>query len=324
MSFYDIAKYPTIFLTLLLTGCAMAPGLKSDEKIKLTKQSDSVCITSNPDIARKCALYTIAEISDGLQDAGNYDRGSAYAALGLGTLTGAALGFKAPEDAVKGLAVLSGTLLGLNSVVNSNGQKSVLEKGLKDAVCLIRAFDAVQASSVELKVSEKNFTKAATQPSVRTLSASGLLAKLNIPKETPPEQAAFLKVDASIKAARFEEMTASLSRGFTLLSSAQSAAATELSVGIINVRAEVRKGLAGTVGSSEDILKSQEDRIVAMTGAIIKKRAEMEKKADTPTDGSPEQEGAVNQAKEFVAGTAPVAAAAQGCVSPATQRELER
>lgn len=318
------ALFPLALLLLSLSGCAMNPGIKRDETLDVTSQV-SPCITSDPAVARKCALFSISEFSRALEQAGDYDRSAAYATLGLGTLTGAALGFKAPEDAVKGLAVISGGLLGLNSVVNTKEQKAVLEKGLKEVVCLIRAFDAVQLSSTALGISNAQFLKAGTQPSVNILQARTLSTKLKIPPGTPPGQIALLTFDSNSRAAKIEDITKSLSSGIVTLSSAQSTAGGELSAGVMNARAEVRRGLAGSTSASDDFLKTQEDRIVAMTGAIIKKRAEMEKKAaESPSDGSSEENEAVSQAKNFVAETAAVAAAGRGCISPTTLRELER
>lgn len=315
---------------VVLSGCGtMWPSIDSDKNLKPTSAASSPCITDNYDTARKCALLTIDEISTLLESTGKFDRTAAYTALGLGTITGGVLAHKGSENSLRNLAVLSGGMLGLTSVVSTKQQRTILDKGLKEMTCSLRIADSLQSSSLSLNIADANFANLNSRPTINAISADKKMSALRATDVFSSLNDAGEKALAiwarTREAMHLEALTKSYVSNFQALNSAQASVATKLSAAVIDIRASLRSGLADLSSNPNDVLKTQSNRIVDMAGEVIRKRADLEKKASEQPVGNGQEEDAASKAsQQFVTNTATVAAVFRDCTDPAIQREIER
>jgi len=308
----------TVVMTGLLSSCAMWPALKKDSELTPNTQIISPCITDNPTTARQCALLTLSEVGDLLGSVSTYNRGSAYTALAIGTITGGVLAADMNKDVLKGLAVFSGGLLGLNTTVNTNTQRVIYEKALRELMCSVRAFDALQSAS-EKQNASSHITLYSASDRLAFLQQENHFSALN-----PAAQALSFESETR-KALHFEQLSKDGAAAFRALDSAQTSAASKLSTAVISIRTKVRTKLAGMLASSEEILGTQRDRIVDMTGDIVRRRAGLEKQQDQQTSGNDAQAADITQATStLIANTASITSVFRQCVDPATQREIEK
>lgn len=110
------------------SGCALWPKLAPEYRLAREVQDETktiMCLDSK-DKAIQCAEETIAEFSELLENAGYFERGSAYGLLGIGSATAGAAAFGGTTDLFKGLALGAGSILGLNQVAGIDGQQQVL------------------------------------------------------------------------------------------------------------------------------------------------------------------------------------------------------
>lgn len=314
----------------LLSGCGtMWPSIKADKDVKPSDATTSVCITDIYATARGCALLTIDEISTLLESTGEFDRATAYTALGLGTVTGGVLAYKGSENTLKGLAVLSGGLLGLTSTVSAKQQRTALEKGLKEMTCSLRTAEALQSSSIRLKVASDSFASLNAISSINIISADAKMSALymnNTFSSIADGGAKALAISARTREAmHLESLTKSYVSNFQALNSAQASVARKLSNAVIDIRASLRSSLSNLNPSPDDTLKTQSNRIVDMAGEVIRKRADLEKKAaEQPVGNDQDASDASKASQEFVTNTAAVTAVFRDCTDPAIQREIER
>jgi hypothetical protein len=314
----------------VLSGCgAMWPSIKADKNLHPTSATSSPCITDNYDTARKCALLTIDEISTLLESTGKFDRATAYTALGLATVTGGVLAHNGSDNTLNNFAVLSGGLLGLISIVGTKQQRTILEKGLKEMTCSLRITESLQSSSLSLGVANASFVNQNSSSSIKTISADvkmGALHAANTFSSLTDAGAKALAISARTREAmHLEALTKSYVSNFQALNSAQASIATKLSAAVIDIRASLRSNLADLNESPNDVLKTQNNRIVDMAGELIRKRADLEKKAtEQPVGNDVDADAASKASQQFVTNTAAVAAVFRDCTDPAVQREIER
>lgn len=336
------------FIAISVSGCALWPQLKADADLTPSTAKDNLCL--KPENAENCALLTMEEISGMLEDAGNFDRATAYVLLGLGTATGATLAFEGSEDLLKGLAVGTGALLGLDAVVNTDGQKKVLKAGLKSMSCAYRASMSLGEAVTSLTgVKDLSTLTAITLTNKLTNTLTDKAAELSvssykafddqpaIKRLTKEEEQNMSKADVFTlgqklgqktnetvrQNLKFKAVSLSNNKMIAPFASAQLSAAQKLSAAVISIRAEVRQGLADTVPNLDEIERNQSKRIVDMVGEVQKRRADLkDKDQDTGAGTDSNQEKLSNAAKMLIVATAPVAAAFNDCTDPATQRVI--
>lgn len=315
------------FITLsaiALTGCsAMWPRIGPDSDLKpITGGANNIpCITYDYSEAKSCALQTIEEISKLLEAVGQFDRATAYSALGIGTITGGVLAYKGSEHILKGLAVVSGGLLGLNSTVNTKQQRIILEKGLKDMTCSLRAAEALN-----------NFNDGEKSEIISNLK----LDKDNIKTSTNP-YTSFINENRTTDNKTLEHIikfneqknieAIKNSRNMTLLAiaTAKVSAGQKLSNAVIQIRAEIRSKLSDIYSSTDGIYKSQSDRIVDMTGEIIRRRSEQLKNSNqSPIGDSVDSKSTLSESMQTLSNASNILDVFRDCTEPATQREIEK
>lgn len=327
----------TLICVSMLSGCAFWPRITPDDELKLSEAITNPCITDDYANAQKCAVLTAQELGKMLEDTGGFDRGAAYVALGLATATGGIVAFSGGETALKALAVASGSLLGLNAVVNTKQQRPILKKGLDDMICYIKVADSIY----KLDGSNRNSSILETDSLTRNLREAQE-AERNYPgsKVKSREGKAFLnsaegrsvmeivnrsKTEANIRSADyFQKLSMNNSRMIQSVNSAKSSIGTQLSGAVVAKRAELRAALAGLTPELESILNTQRNRVVDMTGEVIRLRAEHEKKLKEKQpniDTDTARETRISQ--ELVETTSKVAVVFGECVDPATQKAIE-
>ncbi|WP_085908485.1 hypothetical protein [Kiloniella majae] len=313
-----------ISVSTIMSACATWPKLKDDNKLDVTNAGNSKCYEAQH--AKACALLTITEISELLEDAGDFDRITAYTLLGIGTATGATLAFDGSEDLLKGLAIGTGSLLGLDSVVNTDGQKTVLKAGLKSMACAYRTVLTLEETS--LKLHDKSSLDEINSPltfTSYTKAYNFLPNNTDLTGKSADElrYIAFVSGQGLLEEHAFEALSHSGNQITTSLDSARVSAYQKLSAAVINIRAEVRRGLAETVPNLDEIERDQSKRIVDMVGEVIKRRADLEEKEKNAGAGNTTNQQQVSAyAKRFITETAPIAAAFNSCIDSATQRIL--
>lgn len=270
------------------------------------------CITSHYPIARECAELTIDEIGDLLESTGNFDRGAAYAALGLATATGTVLAFHGGGTALKGLAVATGSLLGLNSVVKTKEQRPILEKALKDMSCYLRAADSI--NNIETTDIDKLST------SVRTSFSSLRLSQANIAASV--EKGSYENVAVILQGTYSEEIEGNNNNILASVRAAKKSIGTELSSAVIARRAEIRKSLAALTPEPSSLVDVPRDRTISIVAKTIMTRTEQKKILNKPLALSGLNENGLKVTQEILALTEAVSTVFSSCVDPATDKAL--
>ncbi len=261
----------SLLLALALTGCAMWPSLNAYSSLDPTVSQVPACLSliafekgndgkpdkSKPidtyDVAKKCAYLTLEEFSRMLEDTGDFDRTASYAALGIGTGVGAVLGFNGTKDMLKGLGLLSGSLLGLTSIVKTDTQRAILGKALKDVSCLIRSANIVHEQDKD------------------SLQTSMLVTSNNMECTKDNNTSCMIKV-----------AFLDLSKAHTLYTKIRLTKLVtiplDLASAVSEIRMDVRQKL-NSMSNSQSILAEQQDRVNGMIGGLMaeKKREDAAK-----------------------------------------------
>lgn len=333
--YYSLA--PIIFLSaFLLNGCSIfTPNLKADKDLKADGNPDIPCITNEYDKARNCAIQTINEISELLADTGKFSMGMAYGLLGIGTVAGGVLAFDGSEKLLKGLAVGTGSLLGLNTVVNPDLRRTVLKKGLKDMVCALRAAEAVKAAAGSDHPTA-SFDAGTLIPTILSTIRSSNLNPMN---------QGIQSVLFTQRILALQTLSETNTQLVNSLKSAKINNPTTLSTAVINIRAEIREKLADTIPDIEALASNQRNGIIDKVGEIVKRSADAKEAiAKTPDlknflqdnqtvlgsfqiRNKPFNETAqslFDKSAADVEGIAPIIAVFRDCVDPAARDALEK
>jgi len=299
----------------LLGGCALWPQVVSDSDFKPSGKESIYCKTTDYDRAMTCATSTLLVFSDMLTDTGNFDRGAAYAAWSLATVTGGILEHDGGKGVLKGLGVVSGGLLGLTSMLNTDAQRRILLTGYEQLECAMRAARAAKEAPTQFA---NAFAPGSTfkdllgsfSPYVAGRSSKLTNAAAINPLEVFQEQKTNL---------HYQEISTAMVQGLLAIASAEASVGTQLSDAVLSIRHDVRTQLEGLVNTSEEDMNNQRNRVVDMVGEIIRQRGELQEQLAEPTAAEGEEQKEVNQyAMAFVAGTSSVAAELRTCVDPAT------
>jgi hypothetical protein len=296
-------------------------------------------MTSDITKAKTCALRSLEEMTALLESGGNFDRAMAYLGLGLATATGTALVHKASEDLIENLAIAAGGLIGLNSVIDTNGQKKILKKAVAHLTCIVSTADSIIETD-PIKV------RAAVGAVPKTYLQVGALG-LATPQEpltvySPETELSDLQSDSAFQAldggvqnmqvmmttqdsSQLWATVQETSKVLQVLDATHAGLGRKVSDAVIAIRAEVREGLSEVGPSLEDILKNQRNRVVDMAGEFMRARADLKKKrADPPSGPKPQSVGLVmGMADAVITTTKPIADSFENCVDPATQRGIE-
>lgn len=301
-------------ICIIFSGCSSTglwPKIKNDAEIDLTKDlKTNPCM--NESNALNCALLTIQELNELIDGTGNFNRGTAYTALALGTAAGSVLTFGGGGDALKGLAIAAGSLLGLNATVNTSAQAAIYEKALSDTICLVKTYDAILEAKSKLNISQLSM------PSGTDLTAKTKLATKMFGFGDG--------INQSLLTLMVNQKRTSINNTTDAVNSAHMSANKQLSLGVMAIRTEVRLKLAGMLANSaESILTNQKDRIVSMTAAIIKEREALRKQKNNSSNPFSIllQDVYLNETNEAINNTSGIAAVARECTPPATQRAIE-
>lgn len=274
-------------LTLSLSGCAMWPKLDSDSTIDPRRAQVPVCLSLKayytdasgklvPDrnhhgeylaydqytLARGCAYQTMEELSTMLEATGTFDRTISYAALGIGTGVGAVLGFKGTTDTLKGLGILSGSLLGLNSIVKTDAQRTILSKALKDVSCLMRSADAIMsmdAPSTTMMVNN-DFHITTTKDNQAAVEIKGVQF-----------QEPMILMSATMLGIKSSAYNDAVSSYASTVKAKKTNIPSELASAVMAIRMDVRQQI-NSLSNSQTILSDQQDRVTKMIGDLVAKK----------------------------------------------------
>lgn len=264
-------------LTLSLSGCAMWPKLDSDSTIDPTKAQVPVCLSLKASykdaagndvaydqytLAKGCAYQTMEDLSTMIEATGTFDRAASYAALGIGTGVGAVLGFKGTTDTLKGLGILSGSLLGLNSIVKTDAQRTILGKALKDVSCLMRSADAIMSTDTP-------FTSTKVSNNFHLTTTKDNQAAVKIDEATFQDPMIMISATMlGIKSSAYNN--AALSYDSTM-NAKKANIPSELASSVMAIRMDVRQQI-NSLSDSQTILSDQQDRVTKMIGDLVAKK----------------------------------------------------
>lgn len=318
-----------LLICIIFSGCSSTglwPKIKNNAEIDLEKD-----LKANPCMddgkGRNCALLTIQELNELIDGTGNFNRGTAYTALALGAAAGSVLTFGGGGDALKGLAIAAGSLLGLNATVNTSTQAAIYEKALSDTMCLVKTYDAILEAKIKVCGSSVGIADKdadASNCNIQTVpmhSVTELTKKISLASTEM-----FGNINQSLLTLMAIQKVASINNTNAAVNSAHMSADKQLSLGVMAVRTEVRLKLAGMLANSaESILTNQKDRIVSMTAAIIKERETLRKQKNNPSNPFSILLQDVNpkETDEAINNTSGITAVARECTPPATQRAIE-
>jgi hypothetical protein len=313
----NFAKFSIIAISsLTMSSCAMWQKLKPDAELAPATQANIACRTSNFDTAYACAFAAHAELSELVDDVGDYNRSSSYAAWLLATATGGVLAFDGGKSALKGLAVGAGGLIGLNTVVNTDQQLKAITKAKIELGCVMSVSQQIH--------------QAGKSPSIVGLNGAAAVAVQRLDSNRQQALSAAMVAPATVKSEMEKYRAATEDLQFKAISKASSEVANsvigadaniglKLSNAIFSIRDRLRAELAGMAVNDEKSMMDQRNHVVDMAGEIIRKRAEVRKKSDAaPVSSDPAQAGVAEVAQQALNGSIGIEQSFKECVDPST------
>jgi hypothetical protein len=189
--------------------------------------------------AKSCALNTINELSEMMGTTGEFKRGAAYALVAAGGAAGGAIAFDASRDLLMGLAIGVTSILGLDAVVDSDGQATVLRAGLQATRCVYGTAVAAETIGTE---SEQRFAKFLTSD-------------------------ALLLDNERLGALEFTTVPFA-SIGLQIQEAGKVPAKDQLGPAVVEIRALVREGVYDTIPALQNLAQAQRTRSDAMIDAF--------------------------------------------------------
>jgi hypothetical protein len=242
---------PALFAPLFFGGCALPlwPSLQTDPNLPNPPKANSIadieskCL-ENQQQAKYCALNTIAELSVMLEGVGQFKRGAAYALVATGTAVGGAIAFDASRDLLMGLALGAASILGLDTVVNSDGQRAVLKAGRDATQCVYNATIQIKEKADELgtKVASLRSPFSTASFQSQTFNTVGLQRSVSIPQ-----------IDHAFAIA-----------GEGIRDAGDDPAQYQLGPAVIRIRALVRDGLYDTIPALGELAQTQRTTVDTM------------------------------------------------------------
>lgn len=145
-----------VFFSLITQGCVLKslnPTLKTKiEQTDIDKAEQDICLKSNNDriTAKKCAIYTLHELTEILNNAAEIERIFSYTLWGIGTVAGieAAVGINqnTGKNLLKELGIATASILGLSNIIKTDEQKNIIKSAQKNLLCALKSSDAIVAS----------------------------------------------------------------------------------------------------------------------------------------------------------------------------------
>lgn len=315
-----------ILVALALPGCAFYPVLDDQEDFKPATEKGFQCNTQDYDKAMLCASKLEAELSELMKGVHQYNLFSSYAAWFLGSVTGGVLAFDGGEDALKGLAVGAGSLIGLNAVVKPEEQRKIASAAQMELSCIVSVAESVrnaQGNPDLLRVAGES------QAAINGITSArqGLVTQFYSTargKKNPDPQV----VIELFKAQEQDQQYLVLAE--TALAVSQSVGTSaeiggKLSKAVLRLRQRVIDQLTANSTIDEGAANKQRDLIVGMAGRTVKKRGDLKRQQEAASPSTdPEHEKAMQSANSAAAGTASIDAALADCIDPTTVEALRR
>ncbi|MES9969868.1 MAG: hypothetical protein ABW092_07510 [Candidatus Thiodiazotropha sp.] len=272
---------------LVLSGCAAWPTLEGPDIFDPTKSTNIIPCSPSGDWnkAKKCAEGTLVELNDLLIDTGKYQRGMAYAATSIGTIVGGILAFDGSDNWLKGMAVVSGGLLGMNAVVKPDQQRLILQTAYNDMLCALEAASALHEA--KFTAYAVNQIPALTPNMLDTFIAT-VYAKHYEPgrlKSRGTEQVFFDAQLDHIRLTNFNKRSMRIKDAAKELAVSSKSAPWDLGAVNMRIRANVHAQLAGLVPSFNDANEEVKGQISSMLGKFVKKMDEIPPESNNPMPG---------------------------------------
>ena len=277
-----------ILLGMLLVTSGCAGNIKPivDLDSNAVNNSDFYCLTDDFNIARKCALYSVAEFAGLLQKNGNFDRRTAYSLLFLGTASAVATGFDFNEDVLKSAAVATGSIVGIREITSSDTRREVLQLGIKQMSCAIQAADAVESAANRISAGSFGsltmsgfisvaggfksladaINKGTADASLVTI-ANGISADIQSRFTDLPQK--YANFEAERAALGIKNEVENLNRIVSAINNANSEAGRFLSTSVIEIRASVTDGLNREISGIDELAKTQQERIDNLLKPVV-------------------------------------------------------
>ena len=140
----------------LVSGCAMWPSIKSKSDITSAAKTDYFC--DKDENAKACANALNEELSLLIDRVRKQNWGISYTSLALATATGSVLTFGGGGDALKGLAIAAGSLLGINTIVDTKTQTAIYRDALKELNCVTGVYVGLKNSGTSISTESANYS----------------------------------------------------------------------------------------------------------------------------------------------------------------------
>ena len=322
-------------LALSLSGCALYPDLNSDQEFvqKVTgahaslpsghSASDEIPLlycSQTLDYAELCALVTDQEFTSLLGNAAATDRTFGYLFVGAAAAAAALAKGSAHANAIKNLAIATGTLVGARSVAQTDKQRQIAIAGRNALECMMEAAQLVGQPPSRLKALSGMAARISGQ---RSLLTEALVSQIAKDRNAAPETVRPLAEAVHFAAEQYLNLASNLGRDVTV---AAQNAPKELAVGVIRLRLSVRSQLASSIPSVDDIATTRLAAINSLMGEFqkgaqaLQVRFQVLQDLDMATGASPNQSRALTSLQVVVdSQTAAVQSLAERCGVAAPQ-----
>jgi len=243
-------------ITILLSGCAFWPTYKLDTIGKLTPRvtaTDDNCKNTGLDSyekAKSCVVQSLNIVDEMISQTGDFDRGFSYLTIGIASAVGGVMGFNGTKDTLKALGLGSGSLLGINTVIDTNTQRTILTKARDELSCVLRAADAKKQANDNVSSHSENY-KVNFEP---------LIDQIDHDSTKNNKVLSLYESNYSISVAQLVK---------TLNASTPSIISKQLMTQYLLIISDLRKSLANS-SQHADLYQTQKDRVAQMIGDSVR------------------------------------------------------
>jgi hypothetical protein len=272
------ASLAVLALVLCLNGCALYPDLKSDQDFVKAVASEKKSLAGQPALdevpllycsqdlnyAELCALVTDQEFTSLLGNAAGADRTLGYLFVGAAGAAAALAKGSAHANAIKNLAIATGTLVGVRSVAETDKQRQIAIAGRNALECLMEAAQLVGQPSQSVRALSSRVAQVTGRNQFLTDPMAAQIATI---RNSDAQTVRPLAEAVSSAGEQYLSLAANLGRDVTV---AAQNAPKELAVRVIRLRLSVRSQLASSIPSVDDIATTRLAAINSLMGEFQK------------------------------------------------------
>lgn len=288
------------------------------------------CDTNDIEVAQKCVNMTLKEFSQIQDDIRGLRATTAYTAVGLGTATAGVIAYEGGTGVLKGLAVVTGGMLGVNGVAKPEEKRKILEEGARQLRCVKRAVNGITNSSDGISnalVSNYGWDSGDASYSAlnRVLNSNADAINFRPTSGEDGEISDLQEFQATEINSHYQEMFFNVKGALSSLNQAKSTLGQSMTDANIDIRHDVQSKLDATIPLADNTsIENNRNQIIDLVGKIVAQRAklkeDLKKKTVPQNDG---QELVVQFASAIVEETGGITETLKQCVGKAETDAIE-